>query len=87
MANKKKCEFGQVEIRYLCHLISARGLEMDPEKVRDVIDWEKPKTLKALRGFLGLTGYYRRFMRDYGKVAKPLTELLKKGQFKWSSKA
>lgn len=49
-----------------------------------MLEWEEPKTLKALRGF---TGYYRRFVKDYGKVAKPLTEPLKKGQFQWSSKA
>ncbi|XP_047173484.1 uncharacterized protein LOC124841282 [Vigna umbellata] len=87
VANRKKCEFGMIQIRYLGHLISERRVKMDQDEVRVVMDWEKPKTLKALRGFLGLTGYYRRFVKDYGKISKPLTELLKKGQFTWIEQA
>lgn len=60
---------------------------MDSDKVRAVLEWGEPKNLKALRGFLGLTGYYRRFVSGYGKLAKPLTDLLKKGQFAWSEQA
>ncbi|BAT84456.1 hypothetical protein VIGAN_04183900 [Vigna angularis var. angularis] len=63
------------------------GVEMDREKVEVVVALEEPKTLKALRGFLGLTGYYRRFVRDYGKIARPLTEMLKKGNFIWTEAA
>lgn len=60
---------------------------MDFEKVTAVLDWERPKTVKGLRGFLGMTGYYRRFVKDYGNIAKPLTELLKKRGFFWNEKA
>lgn len=62
VANKKKCEFGKKQIRYPGHQISEEGVEMDKDKIKAVVEWEEPKNLKALRGFLGLTGYYRRFM-------------------------
>lgn len=73
MANKKKYEFGRAQIKYLGHQISKKGVEMDQEKIRAVLEWEGPRTLKALRGVLGLTGCYRRFVKDYGKIAKSLT--------------
>ncbi|XP_047148812.1 uncharacterized mitochondrial protein AtMg00860-like [Vigna umbellata] len=87
VANRKKCEFGRVQIGYLGHLISKKGVEMDPGKVNEVLDWERPRSVKALKGFLGLTGYYRHFVKDYGKIAKPLTDLLKKGEYSWTERA
>nr|QBG82614.1 peroxidase 64 [Papaver somniferum] len=84
---KEKCTFGQEEVKYLGHVISRECVEMDPDKVATVLDWPKPRTLKALRGFLGLTRYYRKFIQDYGKIARPLTQMLKKGGFKWNPMA
>lgn len=87
LANKKKCDFGRRHIRYLGHMIKELGVEMDSEKVTAVLDWPEPKNIKALRGFLALTGYYWRFIKNYGKIAQPLTDLLKKGQFNQSQQS
>ncbi|XP_014517361.1 uncharacterized protein LOC106774844 [Vigna radiata var. radiata] len=87
VANPKKCEFGKKRVHYFGHQISEQGVEMDYDRIKAVVEWGEPKNLKALRGFLGLTGYYRRFVWRYGELARPLTELLKKGRFEWTEKA
>ncbi|XP_043725557.1 uncharacterized mitochondrial protein AtMg00860-like [Telopea speciosissima] len=84
-ANRSKCTFGQISVEYLGHVVSTTGVEMDRQKIFALLDWPPPTYLKEFCGLLGLTGYYQRFVRDYAKIAAPLTDLLKKGTFHWTS--
>jgi hypothetical protein len=71
----------------LGHTISQYGIVVDPDKVQEVMKWKPPTTIRQIRSFLGLAGYYRRFIPDFSRIAKPMIELLKKGsKFEWGQK-
>ncbi|KAF0896897.1 hypothetical protein E2562_029585 [Oryza meyeriana var. granulata] len=84
---RPKCLFGVSSVSYLGHVILAAGVAMDRHKVAAVADWPTPRMVRAVRGFLCLAGYYRRFVCNYGSVAAPLTNLLKKEAFRWLTKS
>jgi len=75
------CEFWIDEVPFLGHVISKGGIAVDPSKVKHVLDWKVPQNVKAVRSFLGLAGYYRRFIDNFSKIAKLMTYLLEKGAY------
>ena len=86
-AKRSKCEFWLKEVSFLGHVVSNGGIAVDPSKVRDVLNWKPPTDVGEIQSFLGLAGYYRRFIEGFSKLAKPMTALLEKNaKFVWSKK-
>ena len=84
-AKFNKCEFWMKEVTFLGHVMSAEGVAVNPSKVNDVLNWESPKSVPQIRSFLGMAGYYRRFIEGFSRIARPLTQLLKKEKkFAWT---
>lgn len=80
-----KCAFGQQRLSYMGHVISGQGIATEPSKIRVVVQWATPTDVKAIRSFLGLAGYYRRFVKNFGILARLLFNLIKKGvPFLWT---
>ncbi|XP_052725926.1 uncharacterized protein LOC128194383 [Vigna angularis] len=86
-AKLSKCEFWMKEIQFLGHVVSAGGISVDPAKVRAVLEWESPRSVTEVRSFVGLAGYYRRFIEGFARIVAPLTQLTRKDQpFAWTDR-
>ena len=84
-AKPSKCSFFQHSVEYLGHIVSSNGVEPDPAKIKAIHEWKIPTNVKEIRSFLGLAGYYRRFIQDFAKIAAPLTDLTRKNiPYRWS---
>jgi hypothetical protein len=83
-AKLSKCEFWLKQAAFLGHVISKGGISIDPSKVQDVLSWKTPTSVNDIQRFLGLAGYYQRFIEWFSKISKPITELLEKDKrFEW----
>ena len=84
-AKFSKCQFLLDKVSFLSHVISAESISLDPQKIEAIVNWKPPTNVSEVRSFLGLAGYYRKFVEGFSKIATPLTNLLKKDQkFEWS---
>jgi hypothetical protein len=85
-AKLSKCEFWMKQVAFLGHVISKGGISVDPSKVQDVLSWNVPTSVSNIQSFLGLVGYYRKFIDGFSKISKPMTELFEKDKkFEWTS--
>jgi hypothetical protein len=85
-AKFSKCKFWLSEVSFLGHGISTGGVSVDPGKVKEILDWMPPTNVSEIQSFLGLAGYYRRFINDFSKIANPMMKLLEKNKaFEWTA--
>ncbi|XP_068649085.1 uncharacterized mitochondrial protein AtMg00860-like [Aristolochia californica] len=84
---RTKSTFGRQQVTYLGHLMTVAWVTVDPDKIAAVTQWPVPRTISALRGFLGLAAYYRKFIQDYAALTAPLTNLLHRNSFQWTDEA
>ena len=82
----EKCALFQKSVSFLGHVVSDTGIGTDPQKIKAVVEWPTPTCIRDVRSFLGLAGYYRRFVKDFATIASPLNEVIKKGAFNWNEK-
>ena len=86
-AKFSKCDFWLNEVSFLGHIVVVKGIRVDPAKIEAVVNWKLPRSVTEVRSFLGLAGYYRRFVKGLSVIASPRTKLLKKGvKFEWTDK-
>ena len=86
-AKLRKCDFWLKEVSYLGHIVFAEGIRVDPTKIEEVVSWKPPRNVTEVRSFLGLAGYYRRFVKGFSIIASLLTNLLRKWvKFEWDDK-
>ena len=86
-AKLSKCEFWLTEVSFLGHMVSKEGIQVDPKKIEVVVEWKPPRNVTEVRSFLGLAGYYRRFVKGFSMIAAPMTRLLQKNvKYEWSEK-
>ena len=86
-AKRSKCFFGVQELEYLGHIVSHEGLKEDPSQIKAIKEWKIPTSIKHLREFLRLTGYYHKFVNNYGRIEEPITTLLNKDAFSWTPRS
>ena len=84
-ARPHKCEFGVTSTRYLGHIVSAQGIHVDPAKIQAIVDWPVPKSCREVMQFKGLAEFYRRFVKDFSRIAAPLSALTKHVEFTWGT--
>ena len=86
-AKLSKCEFWLTEVSFLGHIVSKEGIWVDPKKIEVVVEWKPPRNVTEVRNFLGLAGYYRRFVKGFSMIAAPMKRLLQKNvKYEWSEK-